>query len=323
MKLVYLDQNHWIDLTRTTSGKATHRDISALPSLLVQARTEGRACFPLSLAHYIETQKQHDPERRQRLASYMLELSEGRTVAPPHVVLRHEIEIALAPYFPGRVSPSPLQFLGSGLTHAADQNFDFELTWPNEAAAVPKVLRLAIEAKFVALARAALLSGVAPGMAAGAPLTDLGPERRFMDGLEKWRGVAGRHSARDLNRRIYSLTLGDILSDIWTVLKFHGIAQHEFAALGEKAWSAILEAMPSRRADMHLHREWAKNVILKPKESDLNDWAYLGVAVMYCDIVVTERQVANLFSRRFATTARVIADLSELLPLIDEPTDGL
>ena len=94
-----------------------------------------------------------------------------------------------------------------------------------------------------------------------------------MDGLDKWRGAAARNSERDLNRRIYSITLGDILSNIWTVLEMHGIGQGEFAALGETAWCAILEAMPSRRADMQLRREWAKNASLKPKESDLNDSA--------------------------------------------------
>jgi hypothetical protein len=34
-----------------------------------------------------------------------------------------------------------------------------------------------------------------------------------------------------------------------------------------------------------------------PKVSDLNDWAFLGVAVMHCDVVVTEKQMADLFRR--------------------------
>jgi hypothetical protein len=69
--------------------------------------------------------------------------------------------------------------------------------------------------------------------------------------------------------------------------------------------------MPGRRADMHLRTEWAKSANLKPKPnlSDLNDWVYLGIAVCYCDLVVTENQMNDLLRRadEFApkTTARV------------------
>jgi hypothetical protein len=60
---------------------------------------------------------------------------------------------------------------------------------------------------------------------------------------------------------------------------------------------------------MHLTRQWAKNANLPPRDSDLIDWAFLSVAVSYCDIVVTENQMANLFSRGFNTHATVIAQL--------------
>lgn len=46
-----------------------------------------------------------------------------------------------------------------------------------------------------------------------------------------------------------------------------------------------------------LKMQWAKNASLQPRDSDLVDWSLLGVAVSYCDIVVTENQMADLFSR--------------------------
>ena len=68
----------------------------------------------------------------------------------------------------------------------------------------------------------------------------------------------------------------------------------------------------------HLRRGWAKNASLKPNDSgsDLNDWAYLGVAVSYCDIVVTEKQMADLFSRGFDTRATVVPQLGQLPELL-------
>jgi hypothetical protein len=69
---------------------------------------------------------------------------------------------------------------------------------------------------------------------------------------------------------------------------------------------------------MHLKRQWAKNAALKPNDrnSTLSDWTFLSVAVSYCDIVVTEKLMANLYSRGFSTRAIVITQLSQLPELV-------
>jgi hypothetical protein len=76
--------------------------------------------------------------------------------------------------------------------------------------------------------------------------------------------------------------------------------------------------MPWQRADMHLKRQWAKNANLRPNDrsSHLSDWAFLSVAVSYCDIVVTEKLMADLYSRGFDTRAKVITQLSQLPALV-------
>jgi hypothetical protein len=107
------------------------------------------------------------------------------------------------------------------------------------------------------------------------------------------------------------------------VLAGHGIRLGEFALLGEQGWRALLDDMPSRRADMHLRNQWAKNASLTPKESDLNDWAFLGVGVSYCDIVVTEKQVADLFSRGFETRATILTDLRQLPDMLGSDSSAI
>jgi hypothetical protein len=71
-------------------------------------------------------------------------------------------------------------------------------------------------------------------------------------------------------------------------------------------------------AEMHLKRQWAKDRNLQAKDSDLIDWRVLSLAVCYCDIVVTEKQKASLFSRAhgFNTRATVITQLSQLPELV-------
>jgi hypothetical protein len=66
---------------------------------------------------------------------------------------------------------------------------------------------------------------------------------------------------------------------------------------------------------MHLRTQWAKNASLKPKLSDLNDWTYLGIAVCYCDLVVTENQMNNLFQRSEEFASKSTARLTDLLKL--------
>src|ERR1700694_3243100 len=95
MKVIYVDQNHWIELSRATHGRASRTETLSVLETLREARASGQASFPLSLAHYFETLKMQTPDRRDRLATFMLELSGGMTVASIEVVVRHEAEMAL------------------------------------------------------------------------------------------------------------------------------------------------------------------------------------------------------------------------------------
>jgi hypothetical protein len=136
----------------------------------------------MSLAHYIETWKQKAPDRRARLATFMLELSAGIRVALPHVVLRHDIEVALQRCFPDRIVPGPFEFLGSGLTHAADKDSGFQLDWPSEAGDIPAAQRAVVEQQILSMMAKSLLSGVLPtGDPPLTAVTDLSPEHRFKD----------------------------------------------------------------------------------------------------------------------------------------------
>jgi hypothetical protein len=249
----------------------------------------------------------------------MLELSGGMTVTPPPAVIRHELEVAMERCFPDRVVLEPFQLLGIGAAHAAaDRNFDLPLEWPPGADAMPAPLRAAIEGGLRAAAELSFLCGVSQ---VGEPLevgpaTDLTVERHFKASLDQWRGATSQYPPDELEREICDTHLSDIDGPLREALARHGISLGEFARLGDLRWRAFLDDMPSQRADMHLKRQWAKNANLRPRDSDLIDWAFLSVAVSYCDIVVTENQIADLFSRGFDTRATVIAQLGRLPELV-------
>ena len=73
-----------------------------------------------------------------------------------------------------------------------------------------------------------------------------------------------------------------------------------------------MDAIPTRKLDIHLHRQVLKNDHYKPKESDLEDWAGLGAAACYADAVVCEKHFASLLARDgFTHHARIETNLSE------------
>jgi len=319
MKVIYLDQNHWIELARTAYGRASRPETPMVLEALRQARASGRTCFPLSFGHYIETRKRGNADQRLRLAKFMLELSGGITVAPPDVVFRHEIDMALGRCFPGRAGPEPFELLGRGAAHAAaDRNLDIPMNWPPGADAMPAPWRADIEGSLRATAELTFLSGVSQvgEPREWGPVTDLTVERGFKASLGPWRGAESQYSPDELDREIYAANLDDIDSLLQEALARHGISRDEFAQLGELRQRAFLDDMPWQRAEMHLKRQWAKNAHLRPQDSDLIDWGFLSVAVSYCDIVVTEKQKADLFSRGFNTRATVVAQLSQLQELV-------
>lgn len=317
MKIIYLDQNHWIELARAAYGRSSRPDTSSIVESLCQARRSGHACFPLSYGHYIEMRKVRNADRRTRLAAWMLELSDGRTVAPSSVMIRHEIEMALERCFPDRVVPEPFEFLGHGLAHAAaNKNFDVQMGWPPGAEAMPAPLRAAFEECLRVAAGRTLLSGIHLRGVDGGPLTDLTVERHFKVSLNQWRGAASKYTRDELEREICDSNFDDIADLVREGLARYGISLDEFERRSQLCGRAFLDDMPSQRADMHLKRQWAKNADLQPLDSDLVDWAFLGVAVSYCDIVVTEKQKADLFSRGLDAHATVIAQLSQLPELL-------
>jgi hypothetical protein len=322
MKITYLDQNHWIELSKAVYSHPRFSDTPRVLEALCQARISGRACFPISYAHYLETRKHGNAEARTRLATLMWLLSGGMTVASIPTVIRHEIEVALEHCFPGRVVPEPFQLLGFGLTHTAGSDWNVPLPWPPGADNMPAPWRALLEAPFRVKVEFTLLSGVSQigEPLEWRPLTSGTRECQYGTELEQWRGARKRYARDDdLEREIYTSTLGEINGELQDAFARHNIAR-EYAQLSESQRWALLDAMPWQKAVMHLKRQWAKNARLKPnkRHSDLNDWGYLSVAVSHCDIIVTERHMANLFSpaRGFHSRATVIPRLGQLPELV-------
>lgn len=77
MKILFLDQNKWIDLARVHSGKLTFGPLYDVYHHLLHCLNNGDLLVPLTSANIIETSKQNDFSRRSNLARVQAEFSKG------------------------------------------------------------------------------------------------------------------------------------------------------------------------------------------------------------------------------------------------------
>jgi len=306
-RIIYLDQNKWIELAGATTGKANPQLIQVL-DILRESKRLGLNVFPLSLAHFIETNKRRDLESRSRLGSLMWELSDNWTLAGPAAIQRRELDHALAITLNRRLNERPFSLLGKGVCHASDHLPAIRL---DSDRVLPDKVRTAAEELADRMLTKSVLTGFSPWGEPAKP--DLSaPANKFSDGLLQQRARL-LSADPDLQKRAgYAQVLIDMLEDIHRALEFHGIPEAELFGLGAEGLTRFVDAMPSIRLDMHLRLQWVRNQQLKTRPSDLNDFGYVGAAAAYCDVVVTENQLADLLNRDKNKKANVISNLMDL-----------
>ncbi len=92
MRLIYLDQWAWIKLARAFHGIESSQISSSLLEFVQSAKESGAARFPLSLAHYYETNTHGDHDSRLRLSEVIIKFSELDTLANLDSVILYEVE---------------------------------------------------------------------------------------------------------------------------------------------------------------------------------------------------------------------------------------
>ena len=274
--IVYLDENKWIQIARVWHGK----DSSPAVSRIAKLAEAGAFQLPLSAAHYIETTRTSNAERRQRLGLVMWQLSRGQTLRSQKSILVHEAEVALSHEFPN-VQPKPFELVGTGVTHAFGMEYRAQL---------PPVARPIIE-------RAILTGESVLGMRPP-PFSNEQQRLAFQQHLAGFRGILEKNLTPDRwDDALHAASLVEVLDPIHEAAALHKVSPEMLLALGAQRLTRLVDAMPSRRVDIHLHKQVLKNRAYVPKTHDLEDWGALGVAVVYCDVVVCEKHFKDLVGR--------------------------
>ena len=94
-KLIYLDLNHWIELSKAHSGHPDGKKHRYILNRCLNAIENGKAVFPLSESIYTEISKITNYRQRRDLREVIEHVSRYVVVTSPSVVATHEIEAVL------------------------------------------------------------------------------------------------------------------------------------------------------------------------------------------------------------------------------------
>ncbi|MCC3859461.1 hypothetical protein IB289_24275 [Vibrio parahaemolyticus] len=297
--LVYLDQNKWIQLAQIVYGKdKSPKSIQTLNE--IRASLECGYVYPLSATHYQEFSRISNLGRRKRLGQVMWDYSQNKTIVSTEKIVIHEIETALSKYFPS-IQPGKLELIGQGMANAFGREFD-ESSSLSEY--VDKVLLTGSE-----------LLNIEP-----IQHYDEKYRKNFQAHLNNLKHIKNQVPREKLEDLIEFIVFKDISNPLTKVMMSHSVSSDFFSSLPSSELSKILQHMPSRYLDVHLHRQVIRNENYNAKLSDLEDWAGLGVAVSYCDIVVCEKHFADMLRRdKHNTRARVVTSLNDIFTGVNVP----
>lgn len=282
----------WISLGQARHGvKEGDRFRDAL-DFATYASANRLAMFPLSAGHYYETWKQRRGDRRRRLGELMSEVSRHRTIAGYKSIVDAEIDAALRDRFATPTTPRTVDLFGYGVAHAFD---DPRLRDYRE-----------VIKQFPNLAGSEMWSAdrweteILCGPLQDLPFADIAqpdrsPAQSYAQSEKQLAAaIAGaRKTGADQDGMIACHEIWGLLPVLVPALQRAGLSFEDLAASGADGLTAFLLALPWRGAVLSMRRQAHREGYQNWNENDLNDVAYLGLGVAYCDILVAEKAWAR------------------------------
>lgn len=337
-QMVYLDLNHWIALARALSGHASgYNDGNRLEELL-QAVKRGRVVFPLSLSFYAEIQKIRDHRRRSDLCKVVELLGGFTVVANRRVIATHEIEALLDDLVGPNPDPvAPVNYLDWGVLHALGMGSLEVLTREGEdvtsaarqrCSGGPEEFDRIVREEMVKLNRE-VIEGPSPQEEADFRAEGYRPNlilERFTEEAvaeQTWALLLDEESRWRRGRLRDAVSAREILFHINDTLKTaanaRGVHAFEDILRGAENPRRAFDAMPSFDVAVTLKTAFHRNGRHQWRNNHIHDIHALASTLPYCDVVLTDREMAaqvrrSKLDRRLG--AIVLHDLDDLSALL-------
>jgi hypothetical protein len=288
MRIVYLDQNKWIELARAAKFPAERREMHDLVQEVADAVADDRLMLPLAATNIYETHKINDRQRRSELASFQARFSRGIVFRGRYKRLEVEISALLRRIYNLPDAPEePNWFLSTVFFEAFLESNDERLIAP-------------ISDRLLNFLRAC------PDLCLYDYLMEC-PEdvrvaavRRFSAGSEKLRlrveNRRAQHSneSESMRRKLYSAVLMlDEIELILAIARKAGVAWSSTADMDASTARQIITDVPT----YYIEREIALRLEAQDRpihENDFRDMQSFCAVLPYVDQVIGENQFVNL-----------------------------
>jgi hypothetical protein len=329
---------HWIALAKAHKGHPDGKRYVPVLEALLEARSAGRALFPISDSIFMETSQIRQHRQRQDLCNVIELLSGFLVVTSRSIVSAHEIESLLNDLVGPRTRPiNTTDYLDWGVSRAFGMVGGFKVLDENGTDITEAVRRDhpgGIEAfdRFFAEAEVDLVRNALAG-----PTTEEEPYMRSIGWRGGYESDVGRRRAEQereqqnlfvANPRWRRGRLRDVVSARELMIEINdlmvdglgarGVALADVAADPEE-FRAAFDSMPSFDVAVTIKVAYHENPSHQWTENDIHDIDALGSTVPYCDIVLPDKAAAGQLYRtglvdRMGTT--VLTSLDDLPPLL-------
>lgn len=287
MRIIYLDQNIWINLSKAYYGIDKSLELKEVCDKLINASEEGNVICPLSVTHLIETLRHMNKDRRKRLAKFMVKISKGFTICPYTIVIPREIKNAIYK----RLGMEPLDIsknvIGKGIAHSWGKICTIK-------GDVPEKIRKELLEEFNSPeAMEYFLSE--PTLAEKSK--DRKNDYDLINKIEEIRAEESKIKDKDLKYRVCAKKyLSSVLVPMVEKINIDwGLPKDTLiSGFSEKQWFDFFKDVPTSYCSFSLSDRVDRNLNRRTDKNDLYDISALAIAIPYCDVVVAESMFSSL-----------------------------
>ena len=296
-KIIYLDQNHWINLLRTKLGISSQNQIEKRTlNAILNASKDGSAIFPISNTHLIETYKKRDSQKREQLLDFMIELSNGYGIVTYIAIQKFEIRQAVLKQAGLPTKDIRQYVIGKGFPFIMGNRPEIvnkDGTKPNFSKEINDKIKEAtycIETFKLFVKNNECIEAIRDCLKK--------EEQLVKDIEDRIKRDMNFVKDKDLRKRftLFRLFYEIIIPEMEKVANELCLDPWDITPNGvTKKWAYdFIQNIPSLYTSWILQFRRDVQCQGKIKSSDINDITALSIAIPYCDIVVTEKMWADI-----------------------------
>ena len=354
VRLIYLDLNHWISLSKWISGHKHGPRYRAAFDACAAAVDEGRAEFPLSLSIIMEIISNQNRQQRLGLRRVIERLSRFRAVLPRSVIAALEFEQVLATQL-GRIRlrTAPRDYVGLGVGWAFGRRFAPSMVdeqgrdvTTETLSSVPPEIRPLFTGEHISYM---LTRMVIEGPASLSEEADLRADGWNPEGVRDLfdnRVLLETQLVRDLDeyrsrdsssvdwrkRRLRDVVAARELfhetnETFSAVLDQQGLTIGDIFDMSDTREAVrknrgITDTMPTFDVVVTLKASYHRNPNYPWKRNDLFDIDAMSTVLPYCDVVVTDKAITSHVDRTKLASRLDTEVLSSLDDLVEQLTEA-